>query len=347
MTISVLLDPTQLPDQSQDQLDFDNKMSAFMRDLPTLANQINDTEAGMNLLQAGGAYAIRYVFDTATADADPGAGKLRLSSATQNASTTMRLDLTAGGQDYTTLIDTFDSSTSAIKGSIRLVKQGDMSKWMTFDVTARAAPTGYRNLTVVCTDSSSANPFVNGDAVLLFFQRTGDKGEAGSGVIALLASTTLSAAVANIDFLNVFSSTYDRYTIELQGLRGATGVEEVSMQIAVGGALQTNPYRAMAAPGQIAPVTGIALRLGSVTNNLTTQASSLTIEVRNANAATLKSIGARGIMFSSPNNDMQSTVLEGGYGGSGAVSGFRLYLSNGQSFAAGATIRIFGHRNTV
>jgi hypothetical protein len=346
MTITVLLDPAQLPDQSQDQLDFDNKMSGFMRDLPTLANQINDTEAGMNLLQAGGAYAIRYVFDTATADADPGAGKMRLSSATQNASTTMRLDLTAGGQDYTTLIDTFDSSTSAIKGSIRLVKQGDMSKWMTFDITARAAPTGYRNLTVVCTDSSSASPFANGDAVLLFFQRTGDKGETGSGAVALLASTTLSAAVANIDFLNVFSSTYDRYTIEVQGLRTETANQTLCMRLAVGGVAAADSYRTMAAHGQPVGGSGVQLELAGLTSNLPAQASNATIEVRNANASTLKSVGMRGVTFSIPNNGMIANMQEGGYAGTSSVSGFRLFLLSGGNFLAGATIRIYGHRNT-
>ena len=311
--------------------------------------QFNAALAQFNANLAGGAYALPYMFDSATADADPGAGKLRLSSATQNTSTTMRLDLTAGGQDYTTLIDTFDASTSLVKGSIRLVKQGDMSKWMTFDVTARAAPTGYRNLTVVCTDSSSANPFVNGDAVLLFFQRTGDKGETGSGAVALLASTTLSAAVANIDFLNVFSSTYDRYTIEVQGLRTETANQTLAMRVAVGGTVISDSYRGMASYGNLSSFGGVQLELGGLTSNLTSQASSITIEVRSANSpTTLKSVGVRGIMFDIPNNNMAPVSREGGYGGTaGAVSGFRLFLANGQNFLAGATIRIYGYRNTL
>jgi hypothetical protein len=331
MTITVLLDPAQMPDQSQDQLDFDNKMSGFMRDLPTLANQINDTEAGMNLLQAGGAYAIRYVFDTATADADPGAGKMRLSSATQNASTTMRLDLTAGGQDYTTLIDTFDSSTSAIKGSIRLVKQGDMSKWMTFDVTARAAPTGYRNLTVVCTDSSSANPFVNGDAVLLFFQRTGDRGEIGNSIVPL-ASATITSPVAAIDYLNIFSALYDKYTIELQGFQNANGSTSAYtyLQLAFGGTPITAGYSGGITNASQSGAAGIPITIaGSSTFNST-------VVVRNMNASGLKS-------GSSETCDPFSRLYGGSISDARPATGFRIIPGAG-TFTAG-TIRIYGHRN--
>lgn len=149
----------------------------FATRIPRLTTELNALEANLDAIAIGGAYAIRYTFDSATADSDPGAGKLRLGSATQNASTVMRLDLTsASGQDVTALIDTFDASTSGVKGSIKLVKQGDVSKWMIFDVTARATATGYRNLTVAHKASSDASPFANNDPVLLQFQRNGDAG---------------------------------------------------------------------------------------------------------------------------------------------------------------------------
>ena len=166
-----------LPDRTMDQVVFDAAVAQLMADLPTWGGEVNATAAAMNMIAAGGAYALGYMFDTTTTDADPGAGKLRLSSATQNAATVIRLDLTSGGADYSSVIDTFDASTSTVKGSIRLTKFGDLTKWMQFDVFARAAPTGYRNLTVVCTGSSSASPFANGDGILLHFQRAGDRGD--------------------------------------------------------------------------------------------------------------------------------------------------------------------------
>ncbi len=41
----------------------------------------------------GGAITIRYTFDAATTDSDPGSGKLRLGNTTQNASTVVRVSL--------------------------------------------------------------------------------------------------------------------------------------------------------------------------------------------------------------------------------------------------------------
>ncbi|MDY0965431.1 hypothetical protein [Massilia sp. CFBP9026] len=179
MAITTFLDPTKLPFRTQEQKVFDLFMAEFMRLLPVFGGEINAALGAFNAIAAGGAYALPYIFDTATADSDPGAGRLRLSSAAQNTSAVIRLDLVAAGQDRTTLLDTFDASTSTVKGSLRLIKQGDLSKWMTFDVVGRAAPAGYRNIAVVCTGSSSASPFAQNESLLLFFQRTGDRGEDG------------------------------------------------------------------------------------------------------------------------------------------------------------------------
>lgn len=338
MTITVLLDPAQMPDQSQDQLDFDNKMSGFMRDLPIWGAQVNESTAALNALSAGGAYALPYIFDTATADADPGAGKLRLSSATQSASTVMRLDLTAGGQDYTTLIDTMDGSTSTIKGSIRLVKQGDLSKWMTFDVTARAASVGYRNLTVACTGGSSANPFAAGDALVLFFQRNGDRGQAGANGVLMLASVTVTTPVANIDFLNIFTADYDKYTIELQGMITANSTAAINLQLAAGTVIATNTYFYGFSGSSLGADTSFQLT-GSSSN-----AGTFTVEIRNANSSSAPcGFGSRGVI-NSPGGNPAAAIREGYSSSIGVKSGFRIQTS-GTNFTAG-TIRVFGHRNS-
>jgi hypothetical protein len=343
MTITVLLDPAQMPDQSQDQLDFDNKMSGLMRDLPIWGAQANATEANMSAAAAGGAYALTYTFDAATADADPGAGKLRLSSATQSAATVMRLDLTAGGQDYTKQIDTMDSSTSVIKGSIRLVKQGDLSKWMMFDVTARAAPTGYRNLTVVCTDSSAANPFAAGDALMLFFQRNGDRGQPGANGMLALASATISSPVATIDFLNICTADYDKYTIEIEGLRTTSGGAFLRMSMAVAGAVATVGHSGPVPHNSNLSTFDSFFAVATISSG-SAQAVTLTLELRNANSSTPKSLGVRGVGLSSDYTTPIALIAEGAFTGTSAVSGFRLIVTAG-TFAAG-TIRVFGHRNS-
>lgn len=353
MTITVLLDPAQMPDQSQDQLDFDNKMSGVMRDLPTWGAQANLTEANMNAMAAGGAYALPYVFDTATADADPGAGKLRLSSTTQSAATVIRLDLTGAGQDYTTLIDTMDASTNFIKGSIRLIKQGDLSKWMTFDLTARAAPSGYRNLMVVCTGSSSASPFVKDDPLLLFFQRAGDRGAVG-GRDVVLAEYKVTTAVAAIDFPNIITDEYDDFSIEYSGLVGGVALNTdsaLTLALFANNVLQTSGYGPLSA--------------GTILNDRFTASLWSLGAVLHRNAASgprgadgrVRIIGARrtsnslrSIVLSQSriaNNsgnwslvfdNLQSAALI-----ANPVSGARLAL-NGANFTEG-TVRIIGHRN--
>jgi hypothetical protein len=184
--ITVFLDPTQLPSRAQDQATFDGLMGTFMQNLPTFGAQFNSAIANFNASYAGSAYAIPYTVDlSATSDTDPGNGKLRFDSATQNAAATLRLDLLGSNSvDYTAVLDTFDASTSTVKGTLRVCKLGDASTFLIFAVTARSAPTGYRDIAVTPIASSGTNPFVNGDGVLLFFQRTGDKGDTGAAGVA-------------------------------------------------------------------------------------------------------------------------------------------------------------------
>jgi hypothetical protein len=152
---------------------------------------------------AGGAVTIEQKFSTATADADPTNGFLRLDNATQNLATTIRADLLdQAGKDWTTVLDTFDASTSPVKGQIRIAKKGDRSKWLVFNLTARAAPAGYRNFTVTCIGSSSANPFANNDNLILHFSRTGDVAGAGGAVSGNIAvGRALTSASAGVQIV--------------------------------------------------------------------------------------------------------------------------------------------------
>lgn len=147
--------------------------------IAALATFVTEANAQATLLNAGsgmGAIAIPYLIDTTTTtDADPGNGDIKFNNATQNAATTLYLDLLGSdGVTYTGVIDTFDDSTNTIKGYIRLVKISDSTKWLAFSVTAWTTATGYRKITVANIGSSAASPFVNGDAVTLFFTRAGD-----------------------------------------------------------------------------------------------------------------------------------------------------------------------------
>lgn len=156
-------------------------LNGFVTETNTVATEVNALAAAMGSLASGAATSIPYTFSTTTTDADPGAGILRLDNATQNAATTIRADLVGSdGSTWTDLLATFDDSTSTIKGFIMLQKASDGTKWLLFSVSALASPSGYKNITVANVASSAASPFADADALLLKFQRNGDKGDTGA-----------------------------------------------------------------------------------------------------------------------------------------------------------------------
>lgn len=171
----------ELPDGPDPAVDppavFSQKAAASVLAQKAMVTQMNAALSAFDAALAGGAYAMAYIFNELTADADPGPGVLRLDNAAQQAATVLRLNNTIGGKDYLSVINTFDDSTSLVKGTIRLVKQSDLSKWLMFNVTGMPGGTaGYQNISVTLITGSSFNPFANGDSVLLYFQRSGDKG---------------------------------------------------------------------------------------------------------------------------------------------------------------------------
>lgn len=157
--------------------------------------------------------------------------------------------------------------------------------------------------------------------------------------MTLLGQATIGAAVANIDFLNLFSSGFDRIVIESEGLQ-PSATDNLYMRLAVAGALDT-------ASNYLGPFADNATGAGTAFFSLTpggvlagaANAFTSTIDLRNVNsAAQAKSLGLRG----TATNVM--IVREGRYVGA-AVSGFRLYWSGGANFAAG-TVRVYGIRNS-
>src|SRR5207248_7415655 len=88
--------------------------------------------------------------------------------------------LDSAGSLWTSVLDTLDASTSPVKGQVRLSNVNDATKWLTFDLTSRTTHAGYREFALTNTGASSANPFADGDPILLEFTRTGDLGATGA-----------------------------------------------------------------------------------------------------------------------------------------------------------------------
>lgn len=130
--------------------------------------------------QHGGAVSFTQVFSTSTSNTDPGDGMLRLNNATQSLATMMRVDdLDSGGNSVEELISSLTSSTSTVKGHIRLAEVGDPTRWITFSLSAVSDMTGYFNLTVAHI-AHSTNALRDSESIGFYFTPKGDKGDQGN-----------------------------------------------------------------------------------------------------------------------------------------------------------------------
>ncbi len=209
------------PPTRDDPDNFSARGDAMMTWMVNLVTELNE------LLLTGGVLAIPYTLVAGTTDVDPAAGGMAFNNATQNASTVLRLDLLdQNGGDWTTVIDSFDDSTSAIKGQLRLVSLNDGTKFLTFNVTAVASPSGYRNVSVTNTGGSAASPFTTGDPILVAFTRTGDMGMAGF-LFTYSTTTTATDPTAGKVQLNhaTIASATALYISETDGNGGSIGPE--------------------------------------------------------------------------------------------------------------------------
>ncbi|PBC09204.1 hypothetical protein [Mesorhizobium sp. WSM3859] len=120
--------------------------------------------------------ALTLTFAAATADADPGAGKFRLSNAVPASATAAYVDnLDALGASITAVLDGWDDSTSTIRGMLTVISRANAAVRYTYNVTGTVVDgTGYRKLTLAYVAGSGA--LADGDGCWLVFSRTGDKG---------------------------------------------------------------------------------------------------------------------------------------------------------------------------
>lgn len=141
---------------------------------------------------AGASPALMYNFDSATADADPGAGDFRFNNAAVASVTAVYLDNTdRSGSTVTGLLDTWDDSTATIRGYLHVRQADTPTAYAVFSMTGSVTDgTGYRKLTV-SNIAAGAGSFTNGSACSLMFIRAGD---AGSVDFNAIAADTIAAA---------------------------------------------------------------------------------------------------------------------------------------------------------
>ncbi|MBP2297946.1 hypothetical protein [Azospirillum picis] len=167
-----------------------------LRAVATVANGISDladqTQQAVTQIAAAQS-TLTMTWDASTADADPGVGEVRASTATLTAgSYTLYVSTTdAAGAAATNTLAGYAASSSSVKGRLRLVKVGAPGTYVDLDVTGATTATGYRKVGV--TYVAGPGGFAAGDALALGFVRTGDKGDTGPlPTIATTSATSLT-----------------------------------------------------------------------------------------------------------------------------------------------------------
>lgn len=125
---------------------------------------------------------LAFAFDAATTDADPGAGYFRLNHADPESATAAYFDnVNEAGVTVSAILDTWDNSTSTVKGQLLLTKSADPSVFHAYAVSGSVVDgTGYRKLTLAHV--AGAGDFAADDVVIAQFLPAGDAG-AGSAEV--------------------------------------------------------------------------------------------------------------------------------------------------------------------
>lgn len=169
------------------------------------------------------------------------------------------------------------------------------------------------------------------------------------GGLAPVAEIILGSAVANIDFLNVFTSAYDRYLVTFDDLRTSTGATDLRVRAAVAGAADaTNSYAYGAWETATNGVNQSSMFIGNTDSPISSSATG-SITFYNCNSVASNNVKRITSECMGGNSSAVNVQRQGIYvrsAGAAVLSGFRLLLSSGVNFETGAKVRVYGYKKT-
>lgn len=161
--------------------------------------------------------------------------------------------------------------------------------------------------------------------------------------LQLLASATVSSPVSTLNLLNIFSSQYDRYQIELIDFQ-ASASAQLCLRLAAGGvAIQGGYTIVIGHSGQSLSPTQSSLVIASTPLLSGGGGGSFTIDVRNANSSRLKIVDVRGAYQDSPQGYYTSVFGTAVNINAGILTGLQVFFASGN--IVGGTIRVYGMKN--
>ena len=137
-----------------------------------------------------GAGGFDMLWDADTSDSDSGAGKVWFNNGTLGSVSVVYIDdLDSNGVNINTLVDTFDdSTTTALRGTLKITKKGTPATYAVYNVTgAVTSASTYSKVAVAHVISNGT--FTDADPVYMEFFRTGNLGIGGISMAWETATT--------------------------------------------------------------------------------------------------------------------------------------------------------------
>lgn len=146
---------------------------------------LNDYISQLETSAAVGMSGVLYAYSSTTTMANPTSGKFRFNNSTVGSATALAISDTAaetGAPDISKFLNSWDDSTSAVKGLLILKKAGSPATFAIFTISALTDNSGWSQLTVSYV--TGAGSFVDEDQFRIEFYRVGDRGDTGLGLSA-------------------------------------------------------------------------------------------------------------------------------------------------------------------
>lgn len=199
----------------------------------------------------------------------------------------------------------------------------------------------------VLGQAATATPLADGTAAVgtaTTFARADHVHPGTPSAVTLLAAVACTA-VSSIDFLTLFSSTYDSYTVEVLGATPATSGAGLQMRLAVAGTVITAGQYGqldMSDPGAVLGGAGVFNLSGAVASS--SKGVTAHVRILNVNGGGVKQCTSHAVAEYTAGGYAKSDI-SGIFYNTGVVTGFRL-LWTGGNFQASGTIRVYGYRNS-
>lgn len=224
-TITALTDLSKLPNQSQDQAVFDANFAHLVENLPLRAQQENALAANLNSIAAGGAYALPYLFNSPAAAIGGAVGTASGGHlAFSNEATVLLIDTKSlQGVSVKPILNAIATSSSTVKGTLRIVKQSDPSTFAIYNITSYTEDAGGKYGYFAVSYVLENGLFAENGPVILHLQRTGDKGDTGvMGVLPRAKFREQRASGTSAGIAVNGANTRDLNTTEFNSIPGAS-----------------------------------------------------------------------------------------------------------------------------